>query len=1063
MIRLVSAGAGSGKTYRLTEEIADAVGKRNVPPECVVATTFTVKAANEIKERVRAKLLKQGLGEKAQAMADSHVGTVHSICGRLLSTFCFQAGLSPDATIMPEDEAIRLFQAAVSEVIEAGSIRLGGTLRRLSMDVDIRSKRKKKGAALEIDWRENVRRVISFARANGLAANQLPDFADRSWRSLQALLPLPLADRPEELDARLVDAIREALPMLELKRKEGDKTQATEKVIATLRRLEYSLRRPEELTWSDWEGLANVATGAKSRSLVEPIQEAASLNAMHPRFHEDLENYIKETFACAALAMEHYASYKSAHGLMDFEDQESLALALLRRRDEDVRDGLREMIKLVLVDEFQDTNPIQLAIFLELASIAPESIWVGDQKQSIFGFRGTDPRLMDAVIEKVVAPGDFDILPSNWRSQAALIEFFNAFFSQAFARYGLEEKRVALEPRREDSPLGMTPLQLWKLQCAKAEEEFSALASGVADMLTRSETIQVFDKKTSKSRTLRAGDIAILCRTNPDTELVAAELGKRGIRTSLGGDGLLQKPECVIAMASLRYLVNARDTEALAELAHYSGIAPSQWLSALLDGKQETLVEACPGITALNEARSQLVRLTPGETLDVACEAMRLDVLMHAWGEVKRRKRNIEQLRGLALAYEDACRARRSACTAVGLIGFLLDPTNIEKMSATENVDEHAVAVMTYHKSKGLEWPVVILTGLDATPKARVFGVFSEPSPEPFDPEAPLKGRWIRCWPWPYGKKKKCSFDEQIESSPEQINALDNEQRERLRLLYVGMTRARDYLVLSAKEKKNVLHLGWLDAALNADNPQTLAFEENNGKSLCRIADSEHRIEMRTFAPGAGLVEQRLQTSRLFTATERPKTTFPPASLSPSRAEALESPVTVVLHALGERLLHAGVSDMTDLGEAVHSFFCIDRNEAPLEDRIGNARSILTRWRVRAFEPEKLVIAADRLSAFLTHRFGEIMSIRREWPLQLRLGNQHVSGWIDMLVETSHGWVIVDHKSFPGPRNDLQDRAQRYAPQLNLYSQAITTAFGTPPREMLLHFPLVGAALSVGI
>src|SRR5204862_4090544 len=85
----------------------------------------------------------------------------------------------------------------------------------------------------------------------------------------------------------------------------------------------------------------------------------------------------------------------------DFVDQEALALELLRR--EDVRAALQGQLDLVLVDEFQDTSPLQLAIFLELASLARQSVWVGDQKQAIYGFRGTDPALMDAVIESLTA------------------------------------------------------------------------------------------------------------------------------------------------------------------------------------------------------------------------------------------------------------------------------------------------------------------------------------------------------------------------------------------------------------------------------------------------------------------------------------------------------------------------------------------------------------------------------------------------------------------------------------------------------------------------------------
>jgi len=1062
MIRLVSAGAGSGKTYRLTEEIADAVGKRDVPPECVVATTFTVKAANEIKERVRAKLLKHGLGEKAQAMGDSLVGTVHSICGRLLSIYCFESGLSPDATIIPEEESVRLFQMAVSEVIEAGAIRLGPVLRRLSMDVDIGSKNTKMGAKSDDDWRGTVRKVISFARSNGISAEQLPTFADRSWSSFQQLLPAPIPGTGEKLDACLVEAIRDSLPQLERNIQEIDLTKGTKEFLISLRKLESLLRLPEEITWSSWEALARPKIGARSKNIVKAMQNAASKHTLHHRFHSDLERYIKDTFACAAEAMMQYSAYKSANGLLDFEDQESLALALLHSNDTDVRDGLREMIKLVLVDEFQDTNPIQLAIFLELASIAPESIWVGDQKQSIFGFRGTDPRLMDAVIEKVIAPDDFDILPNNWRSRVELIEFFNAFFSRSFARYKHEEERVVLKPTRTDAPQGMSPLQLWKLQCEKVEEQFAALASGVANMLSRCETIQVYDKREGESRELRAGDVAILCRSNKDVARIVTELSKRGIRASLGGGGLLQRPECVIAYAALRYLVNALDTVALAELVHYtSGTEPGQWLSAFLEGKRDELGAACPHIEALDAVRARLIQLTPCEALDLACEVIRLDAIINAWGDAGRRSRSIEQLRGLALVYEDTCRARRSACTSTGLINFLLDSQNIEKFGVTESFDEDSVAVMTYHKSKGLEWPVVILTNLESAPKARIFGVVAEPSPEPFDPATPLNGRWIRCWPWPYGKRKRCSFDDSIHSSPEGVSALDNEERERLRLMYVGMTRARDYLILAAGEKKDKLNVGWLDSLLGPDGNSILSFSESETLSSFDVAGAQFPADIRSYSSGDGLIDHPLRVNRMFAEMERPETQILPARLSPSKAVAIDSEVKIKVYDLGERLLEDSTENMVDVGEAVHSFLCVDRADVPWVDRVQTAHEILARWSVAALQPEQLVVAADRLYQFIITHYGASSVIRREWPIHLRQGIQQVSGWIDMIVETPHGWVIVDHKSFPGQKRDLLERARHHAPQLELYRKSLEKAFGALPRELLLHFPLIGSMVSL--
>src|SRR5262249_41705303 len=151
-----------------------------------------------------------------------------------------------------------------------------------------------------------------------------------------------------------------------------------------------------------------------------------------------------------------YEDYKRAWGAIDFTDQEVFALRLLERRD--VRTRLDGEIDLVLIDEFQDTSPLQLAIFLRLAEVARRSVWVGDQKQSIFGFRGTDPALMDAAVEPVLAGREPEPLDRSWRSRPELVALTSEVFAQAFARDGFPASRVRLAPESAAEPAGLGPV-----------------------------------------------------------------------------------------------------------------------------------------------------------------------------------------------------------------------------------------------------------------------------------------------------------------------------------------------------------------------------------------------------------------------------------------------------------------------------------------------------------------------------------------------------------------------------------------------------------------------------
>ena len=116
---------------------------------------------------------------------------------------------------------------------------------------------------------------------------------------------------------------------------------------------------------------------------------------------EDISAMIRTVFSCAADSLETYAQYKRNFGLVDFVDQERNVLDLLNS-SENFRKLLSERLEKVMVDEFQDTSPIQLALFIKLNECAQNgSIWVGDPKQSIYGFRGTDPELMASAISAV--------------------------------------------------------------------------------------------------------------------------------------------------------------------------------------------------------------------------------------------------------------------------------------------------------------------------------------------------------------------------------------------------------------------------------------------------------------------------------------------------------------------------------------------------------------------------------------------------------------------------------------------------------------------------------------
>ena len=202
-----------------------------------------------------------------------------------------------------------------------------------------------------------------------------------------------------------------------------DRTQTTRKYLARLKDAAPRLGRGD-CPWSLWMSLGKEKPAKASQAIAVPVWTAASRYDVHPRFHEDLRAYTESTFEIAARALERFAELKKRAGLIDFGDMEQLMLRALD--DPRVAARLGDEIEVLLVDEFQDTNPLQLALFVKLAGLADRAIFVGDVKQAIYGFRGCDQALVFNALEGLAAGDAADIaLEHNWRSRAPLVDYVN--------------------------------------------------------------------------------------------------------------------------------------------------------------------------------------------------------------------------------------------------------------------------------------------------------------------------------------------------------------------------------------------------------------------------------------------------------------------------------------------------------------------------------------------------------------------------------------------------------------------------------------------------------------
>jgi ATP-dependent helicase/nuclease subunit A len=1031
-IEIISASAGSGKTHRLAEILSDALESGHVRPEAVVATTFTNRAAAELMERVRSRLVDAGRIDDAGRLGAARIGTVNSVCGRIVADFAFELGLSPRLRVTDEDEAARELGVALTFVLASGHAE---ALEELSHRLG------------DLDWRDAVERIVASARANGVAPTELARMGAQASAGLRGLLSSP-AENAAELNRSLLQALAQFADAVEAT---PDGTKVTAEALQTARRCLAAARSGRGLVWSDWARLAALAPAKRSAAPAEPLRLAAARHASHPRLHADVDAVVRRVYAVAAEAMSAYAQHKRERGILDFVDQEALALDLLSR--DDVRERLAAGIDLVLVDEFQDTSPIQLAIFLRLAGIAPRSVWVGDQKQSIFGFRGADPTLMDAAIEQILAGREPETLSRSWRSRPALVALTSDLFAPAFASAGIPPARVKLVAAREAEPSALGPIvEVWRLRSTNKDDDALALATAARAFLADASSC-VRDPRTGAVRPATAHDVAILCRTNETCGKVAAALEGLGVPAVVPSPGLMSTLEAQAALGGLRLWADPRDSLARAILARLLDYAdrPDAWLEAAFRGRERAF-EGIGPVAAVAEARQADSLASPVAALDAVTESLALRERCLSWGRAETRLANLDALRAHAVRYERACAVAGSGATPGGLVAHLEALADEEVDSQALLAEGNAVTVGTWHAAKGLEWPITVLFDIDVLRTERGLGVNVVGSERGIDMADPLASRWIRWWFTPYGKLSKgIPFFARLEESAEGSAAAVLDRKQLLRLLYVGWTRARDTVVLATREGK--LTQGILSLPTDGGTP---LINEPEGPRA-RWAGHDVAIGSREAEPQEPAPQERTPgESYVWPGPAEHAPAFAHPSDLEGRGE-VAAPVRI-----GPRIALSGTPDMQAVGEAVHAFLAADRASLDPQVRVEMAAGLLERWEVRsALPPEALLAASDALRAWIDSMWPGA-TWRREVPLSARLPRGTVlRGVADLVVESDSGFVLVDHKSFPGDLASAAERAATFAGQLRAYAEAIARATGRAHVGSFVHLPISGAVVEL--
>ena len=1076
----INAGAGSGKTWtlshRLSDTLLDTNKNKRLDPSQVILTTFTRAAAAEFREKARAVLIEAGKPDIAAALEGAAIGTVHSVCEQFVKKYWYRLGLSPVMGVLQEEDKQIYVDQSVAAILKwkEADIALFNNFRR---DFNVVKMENFVTYPYPDWWKDALKDIISMMSYYGI--RDLKESAKRSCEEVDAVFNGLDLDTTE-----LENFLRNYKTYLS-----GINTQKARDAERAVWSISASPR-----TLPSFVSVMEIVDDTNRSKFVGGVQRGmAAFSNANPAFDFDVfrhylnrqivsrtfgtrvKEVILKVFSLAEEWQKKYSEFKTLNHVLDFDDLEQYFLKMLRDEGfEDVRDEIKGTYKLLMVDEFQDSNPVQIAIFDALSDLIADgkgsTICVGDPKQSIYAFRGSDMELVKVETEKFDKGVPLD---TSYRSRPRLVELSNKVFLNAFGGL-LKEEDIELpnQDRVIAELAGKEPILHWD-----ASDLYSDLANKISEILYANPwTVcekKGKDEKVGKERSIRPKDIAILCRSGIEVKSVVAALRDNGIPVTSSNMDIVNWAECQLLLSLLRWMNNPNDDGAKADIWHLKEDVSTEDILrdrkaflALPDDKRNNWLMDKDLFLKLEEIRKRVHTLSVSDIISTLVLELDLIRLCQKWGHPVARCKNLGLLQKIAAHYEDHCVQMNLASSIPGFINYVHTMSDDLK---NEDTTSDTVKVITYHKSKGLEWPVVILGSLsrevdnDVTISVRNYmGVTNCKNP--------AGENYIFFMPTIRGTSKTLpeKIQEQVVKSALYKDIKERYLQEETRLLYVGLTRARDYVVTLSKDggKLNWIedcNCGTGDLALLSGNVVDPWGQPGYEAAYCRIADMTVSA-----AP-----------SRTAVSTTVP----PPASshhskfVSPSKLEVKAGiPVSLKSVCIGSEIKHA-IKDSAECGTCIHNFFAAYRPSADDAENEAVAQRLIDGAGLTEQLPDarSLVILAKQFFSYLGKEYPGAEVSKKEVPFlfksdgivlpsEVLAEGQTARGEIDLVwVRDSEKkiCVLVDYKSYHGSPDlnsaddNVRKHYQGYAPQLFAYKKALEQA-GWTVEDVLIYYFIQG-------
>jgi ATP-dependent helicase/nuclease subunit A len=1045
---VISAGAGTGKTTLLVDRMVAIVLSGHLKLEQIAAVTFTENAATTLKlrlrdalERARAEAPDPAVAARASeglaSLERAQVSTIHALCTAMLQERPIEAGVTPGFRVADEALSDFIFEEAWEEWLQDRLTGYDALLEAVILSRIPLEKTSPVGDPMTL--RKLARRLIAQRDLTPhVASVDLDPRPVRDWFVAKIERAHELIQGKPEADT-LVAAVR-------LLHAEIAKTRGLDDpdLILALRSLRVRKGLGNKRVWSADEAFD------ECRALTLEIAErgAAWEKEKNASFYSGLVRALQGVQSI-------YERRKNEAGVLDYVDL-LVKVAAALRGDASLRSYFRRRFRAIIVDEYQDTDPLQVEIIETLAGFSggaiedpglrPASyVVVGDPKQSIYRFRRADASIFAAACEAAkTRPGvELVSLTQNFRSTPAILRFVNRFFGASIrkSQHGQPDyEALSPSPDIPDQP-SLMALKIAMPPPADSqvlEAEASTIAGFVAAAI-QTGTFKVRDG--AATRPSRAGDVLILARRLTQVRPLEQALERAGVPFVVdGGRSFFIRSEVVETHTVLRAIDDPSDTTSLvaALRSSFFGVSDRAIADWRFAGKELSILgvpseddEVSRALLLLSRLHADRTRLPPAALIEKLFDETSIFAALHAAerGSTARAQPRISNLRKVVHLARQA--EGLGLLTLRGfnlLLANRLDGAGEEPdLPSSRPGDPNTVRVMTIHKAKGLEAPVVIL--YDCLDK--------------FLPR-------VDTVPMREEGKIALGFVKDCQPPDWDVLALREEGRlreETHRLRYVACTRARDWLVVPIPPPTERVGDFWHDVAkdMSAANPDIMSLD------VGPVELPEGPIEAGLEGPAEDMPENLPGFSERRRALIAAASEITPAPIPVREDAARESPPAVEPPEFVGRAFGSFVHRLLELA---------DFSKPDSVRRIAPALAPsfpLPREAVARAEAQ----AEAALSLPIMREAARAARVFREVPISYIEEDRLLEGVCDLAFEDEKGWVVVDYKTEAISEDQVLAQASHHAAQLRRYARGLALASGAHPSRRFVLFTSLGRQVAV--